>query len=84
MRMRNCPYCFGTGNIGRGHRCSFCHGKKKIGAEYCKWFLQSKNKHSKTFERIKSKYELIMREETDKIMQKWIDENPAPRKFPKK
>lgn len=83
MRLVNCPYCRvafdGPRPILFG-KCCFCHGRRKVNAEYLKW-LKKKDEVCR-----KKDLALIKQKQADlkAFLDGWIEKNPAPRKFRKK
>ncbi len=87
MKIRNCPVCHGEGKNRLGHRwnrCGFCHGKKKINSEYCKW----EEARTKLEERMTIKWEMWAKiaamQKINEKMKEWDTKHLKPRKFPKK
>jgi DnaJ-class molecular chaperone len=78
-KVRNCPYCYGTGKIGMIGRCTYCHGRKKVLSDYVKWYSNKAYAVAK-FERTRKEEAAKL---IDKDIKKWEEKHPKPRKFPK-
>ncbi len=85
MNIRNCPECRGEGKERLGHRwnrCGFCHGKKKVSSEYCKW----EKVRTKLEEQMTIKWEtwakISSMQKINEKMKEWDTKHPKPRKFP--
>lgn len=77
MRLVNCPGCFGQGSHGFLGRCGVCHGKKKVNAEWSKWFKERKVYSDKAHKKSREEaYEIWVGK-----MKIYDKKHPVPRKF---
>lgn len=83
-RLRDCPYCFGTGIGGHAGKCGFCHGKKKVFSDYCVWKNTRDKYDKKIIEEIEEDLEFEKNQRLHEIMDKFDEDNPKPKKFGKK
>ena len=85
MRTVNCPHCKIASCIGNGHRhvlygkCGYCHGKRKINAEFIKW---EKNQR-RAVELRDDELNAIKQKQLKQFEEEWEEKHPRPRKFPK-
>lgn len=80
MKTRNCPYCYGEDTIFgiRRPKCDFCDGKK-VTCEFVEW----ENSKVKFRDKMVDSLEAVMELKLTTVMDKWLEKNKKPRKFPK-